>query len=126
MADKQTIAVVGASTDRAKFGNKCVRAYAHAGWTVYPIHPKESAIEGLPVHASVGDVEDRIDRISLYLPPALTSKILPSFTSIEGAEVWFNPGAATPDVVAEARALGLDVREACSIVDIGLSPSMFR
>jgi hypothetical protein len=51
-----SIAVIGASADRRKFGNKCVRAFLSAGWTVYPIHPTETIVEGRPVFRTVAEV----------------------------------------------------------------------
>ena len=36
---KQNIAILGASRDSAKYGNKAVRAYASKGYGVYPINP---------------------------------------------------------------------------------------
>jgi hypothetical protein len=38
-------------------------------------------------------------------------------------ELWLNPGTASPEVLAEAERLGLNVVQACSILDLGLSPS---
>src|SRR5258708_38606616 len=53
---KPTIAIIGASADRGKFGNKAVRAYASQGYTVYPVHPRENVIESHPVYRSGLDV----------------------------------------------------------------------
>jgi predicted CoA-binding protein len=117
-----TIAILGASADRAKFGNKAVRAFARQGWTVFPVNPKESHIEGLPAFAGIADVPGRLDRISVYLPPPVVLKILPAIAAKGCAEFWLNPGAESPEVVAAAEQLGLNVIQACSIVDIGLSP----
>lgn len=125
----RTIAVVGASTQRHKFGNKCMRAYASAGWEVYPVNPHADEIEGLPVFRTVADARDaaggELSRVALYLPPETTGRILPEIAEAEAAEAFFNPGSATPSVLAEAQALGIVVRDACAIVDIGLSPSAF-
>ena len=121
---KPTIAIIGASAERAKFGNKCVRAYAHRGYHVYPINPKETIIEGWPAFRSIADVPtDRLDRVSIYLPPALTLTVLPEIAQKAVTEVWFNPGADSPEVLAKARALGLNAIAACSIVAIGESPA---
>jgi predicted CoA-binding protein len=121
----KTIAVLGASSDRSKFGNKCVRAYVHAGWEVFPINPSAGVIEGRQVSTSLEDVTGSLDRISVYLPPALTLRLLPEIAARKAAEVWFNPGSADSAVLAEARRLGLPLVADCSIVDIGLSPSQF-
>lgn len=122
----RTVAVVGAGSDRRKFGNKSVRAHAAAGWIVYPVHPSEETVEGLPVFRSVSDIPVLLDRISVYLPPAISLKALESFTTKPGAEVWFNPGSYDESVLAKAKSLGLRVVTSCSIVDVGFSPSQFE
>jgi predicted CoA-binding protein len=127
----KTIAVVGASASRHKFGNKCVRAYREAGYQVYPVNPAEREIEGLPVFRTLADVPAPLERISVYLPPPLTLALLPAIAraaaagSAAGTEVWFNPGSADGAVIAEARRLGIAARPGCSIVDIGRLPSEF-
>ena len=64
------VAVVGASSDRNKFGNKALRAYVRQGWEVFPVHHKEAEIEGIPTVASLDDL-DGIDRVTFYVPPAI-------------------------------------------------------
>lgn len=125
MSEAKTIAILGASSDRSKFGNKCVRAYHQAGWKVFPINPNAESVEGVPTRAILGDVEVPLDRISVYLPPSVTLKLLPEIAGIEAAEVWFNPGAADDEVLATARELEIKAIDACSIVDIGLHPDQF-
>ena len=120
-----SIAVVGASADHHKFGNKCVRAYQQAGYQVLPINLHADEIEGLPVFRSIRDLPSIPGRISIYLPPHKTRALIPELVSCTGAEVWFNPGSADPQTLEQARATGIDVRDGCSIVDIGLSPALF-
>lgn len=122
---RPTIAVIGASRDRSKFGNKCVRAYLASGFEVFPINLHASEIEGLRVYRHLADLPASPDRISIYLPPTTTRALLSELAEHPGAEVWFNPGAATADILAAARAAGLEVRDACSIADIGRSPAEF-
>jgi predicted CoA-binding protein len=121
-----TIAVVGASSDRKKFGNKCVRAYVRAGYSVFPVHPVADEVEGLPVYRSVAEVPvDRLDRVSVYLPPTVGAAAMAGIAAKPVGEVWLNPGADSPEVVAAAEAAGLNVVRGCSIVDVGTSPRMF-
>ncbi len=118
------IAVIGASSDRAKFGNKCVRAYAQRGYQVFPVNPSETTIEGWPAFNSILDVPaEKIDRVSIYLPPKIGLTVLDEVAKKAVGEVWLNPGADAAEVVARARELGLNVISACSIVAIGISPS---
>jgi len=122
----ETVAVLGASKDRHKYGNKSVRAHLRAGYKVFPIHPKEAEIEGQPAYASLAHLPEKPQRITIYLPPAVTRTLLAEIASAGAAEVFFNPGAADDALVAEARALGIPVIEACSIVDLGMRPSQFE
>lgn len=121
----KSIVIVGASADRTKYGNKAVRAFIRGGWTVYPVNPKESTIEGLPCYASVADVPGPVDRISMYVPPAVGMKMLEAVAAKQPAEFFLNPGSEGDALVARARELGLTPIQACSIVNIGLRPDMF-
>lgn len=120
-----TVAIVGASRDHRKFGNKAVRAYRSAGWRVIPVNPEAEEIEGIPAVASLAEIGESVDRVSVYLPPATTRELLPSMADVEPDEVWLNPGAADAATVEEGRRLGLPIVEGCSIVDIGKRPAEF-
>lgn len=122
----RTVAVVGAGPERRKFGNKSVRAHVAAGFTVYPIHPTAETVEGLAAFKSVKDVPvKKLDRVTVYLSPAVGLTVLADIATKSPGEVWFNPGAGGPEIMAEAKRLGLNAVAACSIVDLGMSPSMF-
>ncbi len=118
----KTVAVIGASSDRAKFGNKAVRAFRLQGYTVYPVNPREPEIEGLPAYQSIRDVPARPHMVSVYVPPPVLLKLLPDIAARGCDELWLNPGAESDQVVAAAEQLGLNVIQACSIVAIGVSP----
>src|SRR5262245_23591866 len=121
-----TVAIIGASQDRSKFGNKSVRAHQSAGYQVYPVHPKETEVEGLSCYPSLADLPVKsLDRVSLYLPPAVAVKVLDEIADFEVGEVWLNPGVSDDAVRTRAQKLGLNVIEGCSIVALGLSPSQF-
>jgi predicted CoA-binding protein len=118
-----SVAILGASSDRSKYGNKSVRAHQQMGYTVYPVNPKGGEIEGLQVYRSLGEVPaGKLDRISVYLPPAVGIAALDEITKRGCDELWLNPGSDSTEVVEKARALGLNVVQACSIVDLGISP----
>jgi hypothetical protein len=118
-----TIAILGASTDRSKFGNKAVRAFLQMGYEVYPVNPKATEIEGLKSFHSLSDVPvEQLDRVSVYLPPAVGMNLLDEIKSVGAKEIWFNPGSENTELLDRASELGIEVIQACSLVDIGVSP----
>lgn len=119
-----TVAILGASADRSKFGNKAVRAFLARGYTVYPVNPKGGEIEGLAAITSLGAIpaDVKLDRISVYLPPAIGLKSLPEIAARKPGELWLNPGSESDELVEAAEKQGLNVVQACSIVAVGMSP----
>ncbi len=116
------VAIVGASSDRRKFGNKAVRSFRAQGYTVIPIHPSAEEIEGEKAYASVVDYLGQIDEVSVYVPAEIGMSVLEDIAQKQIPIVWLNPGADEPQVVTKAHALGLKPRVACSILGIGDSP----
>ena len=121
----KVVAVVGASSNRSKFGNRAVRAFQLQGYTVVPINPHEEEVEGLKAYASVLDVPGTVDMVSLYVPPEIGLHVIEDIARKGIAEVWFNPGAESDALIARARALQIQPIVACSIVAIGANPYGF-
>jgi predicted CoA-binding protein len=122
---KPVVAIIGASADRSKFGNKAVRAYVEMGWDVIPVNLRRGTIEGIPAVASIREISVPIDRVSIYLPPEQGIRILAEIAEKKPREFLVNPGAESPELLAEAERLGLNPSVACSIVDIGRTPAEF-
>jgi predicted CoA-binding protein len=121
----KTVAVVGASRSRTKFGNKALRAFRAEGYRVIPIHPNEPEVEGIPAYASVLDVPGPIDMATVYVQPETACRLLDEFARKGIPEIWVNPGAESDELLAEAKRRKLNVIAACSIIGIGRSPSQF-
>ena len=115
----RVVAVVGASSDRRKFGNRAVRAFLRQGYDVKPVNPNEQTIEGLPVYQTIADIPGPVDIVSLYVPAAIGLGLLEAIAAKQPGEVWINPGAESAALEARARELGLAPIYACSIVALG-------
>jgi len=120
-----TIAIVGASANRAKFGNKAVRAYVSRGFTVYPVNPHETSVEGLPAYPTLADVPPPIDMVSFYVPPHIGITLLEGVRDCGARELWLNLGSEDRALLARAEALGLKPVVACSIIAVGESPHRY-
>ena len=114
---KPTVAIIGASAAQNKFSNKSIHAHLRAGYDVYPVNPKEETIEGLKCYKSVTEIPVALDRISLYLPPAVGVRVLDDIAKKGCQELWVNPGADSPELIQKAQTLGLNPIVACSFTD---------
>jgi predicted CoA-binding protein len=118
----KTVAIIGASSDRRKFGNKALRSFEAQGFTVVPINPNEAQVEGLKTYGSVLDVPDAIDMATFYVPPDVGEKVMPEVAEKKIPEVWLNPGSESVELIRLARSLNVEPIVACSIIGIGENP----
>ena len=118
----KVVAVIGASSDRRKFGNRALRAFRDQGYTVIPINPNEQEVEGLKTYASVLDVPGAIEMASFYVKQEVGERVIDEVARKGIAEVWLNPGADSDELIARARTLKIEPIVACSIVAIGQNP----
>jgi uncharacterized protein len=118
----KTVAIIGASSNRNKFGNRALRAFERQGFTVLAINPNEREVEGHQTYATVLDVPGPIDMATLYVPPSVGVMVMEQLATKGVPEVWLNPGADGDEVLARARELGVKTIQACSILAIGESP----
>ncbi len=119
---QMTVAIIGASNNRKKYSNKALRAYLLSGYKVYPVNPKEEIVEGIKSYKSILDIEDNIDRVTLYVPPQVGIKLMDDIAKKGTKELYINPGAESDELVEKAKKLGLNPILACSILAIGMNP----
>ncbi|HAT8178564.1 TPA: CoA-binding protein [Legionella pneumophila] len=86
-------AVVGASSNKIKYGNKVLRCYLQNGKKVYPVNPHDTVIESLPVIHSVTDLPDDVHSISIITPPSITEKVVKEAVKKGIKNIWMQPGA---------------------------------
>ena len=121
----KVVAVVGASSNRNKFGNKAFRAFRAKGYTVIPVNPNEAEVEGTTTVPSVIDIAGSVDMVTVYVPSAVGVRVMDDVAKKGAKELWLNPGADDDAVVARARELGLEPIIACSIAGIGENPGNY-
>jgi predicted CoA-binding protein len=102
-------AVVGASTDRSKYGNKVLRCYQQHGREVYPINPKAPQVEGLKAYPSLAALPVKVQAISVITPPAATEQVVREAHAAGVRHVWMQPGAESDAAIQSARSLGMNV-----------------
>ena len=68
-------AVVGASENTAKYGNRVFRSLHHSGYTVYPVNPAGGELEGVPMYPTLASLPEMPEVVNLVVPPEVTEKI---------------------------------------------------
>lgn len=114
-------AVAGASTDRAKFGNKVLRTYLQHRLPVFVLHPSEAVIEGQRCYRSLAELPQTPHGLSIITPPKITERLVEEAAKAGILRLWLQPGAENAAALARARELGLDViaNGPCLMVELG-------
>ena len=117
----ERFAVVGASADRGKYGNKVLRCYQMHGYDVIPVNPKEKIIEGVATAASVAELPDDVKSISVITPPQVTEKVVEAAIAKGIKNIWMQPGAESRIAVEKCQVSGINVIAdgSCILVVLG-------
>jgi uncharacterized protein len=102
-------AVVGASPDPAKYGNKVLRVYQQNDIEAVPINPTAEEVEGLRAYPDLTSVPGSIDGISIITPPKVTETIVKQAISLGLKNIWMQPGAESIPAVELAAHAGANV-----------------
>lgn len=102
-------AVVGASADREKYGNKVLRCYMQHQRSVTPINPKLPDVEGLAAQTSLTALGRNDVAVSVITPPPITLKVVEEAAALGIKNIWMQPGAESPEAVAAAKRHGMNV-----------------
>ncbi|MBX3380367.1 MAG: CoA-binding protein [Phycisphaeraceae bacterium] len=116
-------AVVGASQDRAKYGNKVLRCYVQNGRAVYPVNPSATEVEGRKAYSNLRSLPEAVHGISIITPPRVTERVIEEAGESGIRHVWMQPGAESARAVRRAEELGMNVIAggACVLVVLGYS-----
>ena len=114
-------AVVGASTDREKYGNKVLRAYLQRGLEVYAINPRADDVEGVTSFADVDALPEGVQGLSIVTPPQVTEQVVERAAARGIRKLWMQPGAESARAIERAEELGLSVIAGgpCALVTLG-------
>lgn len=114
-------AVVGASTNRDKYGNKVLRCYQQHGRPVFPVNPRADRVEDLAAYPDLASLPEPVHGVSIITPPAVTEQVVEAAAKAGIRHLWMQPGAESPEAVRRAEELGLNVIAdgSCLLVALG-------
>lgn len=117
----KTFAVVGASTNREKYGNKVLRCYQQNKLNVYPVNPRAEIIEGLKCYPDLKSIPEKVDGISVIIPPKFSIELVKEAESLGIKNIWFQPGAESQVALNHANKAGITAigDGSCILVALG-------
>lgn len=112
----ETVAVLGASPKPERYSNRAILMLREYGHRVIPVNPIQREIAGLPVAASLADIREPVDTVTVYVSPAHLDPLVDGLLALKPRRVIFNPGAEHPRIAARLQAAGIATEEACTLV----------
>ncbi len=116
------IAIIGASKNRNKYGNKALRAWIKAGAEAIPVNPHEEEIEGIKCYKSVKDIPGKLEEASFYVPPTIGLTVVNDCKEKGIKKAYLNPGSESEELIKALKEAGIEPIMACSIIAAGENP----
>ena len=92
------IALIGASNDKNKYGNKILLDLLAKNYNVVPINHKEDFIAGLKAYSKVQDLPSRPSIINFVVPPEVGLNITKELVEEGYNHFWYQPGAESENL----------------------------
>lgn len=112
----QRVVVLGASDNPERYANMAVNRLLENGHEVVPVNPKLERIGDLEVTPSLNEVDGRVDTLTVYVSPKVSSSLADDIVAIAPGRVIFNPGAENPELEAALAGQGIPTLHACTLV----------
>lgn len=108
--------ILGASDNPERYAYLVMKTLAEKNLDFILVNPRLRQIDGHPCLASLEEVNEPVDTITVYLNPTHQAPLLPRMARLRPRRVIFNPGSESPASQQYLMAQGIKVLEACSLV----------
>ncbi len=112
----ERVAIVGASDKPDRYAHKAMVQLLRCGHEVVLVHPRLREIEGRPVLPDLSQIDGRIDTVTLYVNPAISTGMADALIALHPRRVLFNPGTENPELAHKLQAAAIGTEEACTLV----------
>lgn len=111
-----SVVVVGASSNPDRIAYQAIERLLNKHYAVIPVNPAGGEILGLKVQSSLGEIEQAVDTVTMYVGPERQAALIDAIIRLQPRRVIFNPGAENPAVYTRLTRAGIAVEEACTLV----------
>ncbi len=118
METRLNVAVLGASQNPERYSHKAVKMLNEHNYNVFPVHPSKRPIDGIECYASLSELPEAVDTITVYLGPQNSTPIIEEIINARPRRVILNPGAENPELQRKCEEAGIQVQQACTLVMI--------
>ena len=115
---KNTIAIVGVSTNPKKWGSKVFKALKSSDFTIYPLNPKYERIGRDVCYPDLKSLPRKPDVVITVVPPAITEQIVQECKNLRIHRVWMQPGSESENAINFCKENDIKViYNVCFVVD---------
>jgi predicted CoA-binding protein len=123
----KTIAVVGFSADPSKPSHRAPMELVNRGWTVIPVNPTVTEINGMKSYPTLADVPVPVDLVDVFRPSEEAAGIAEQAAAIGAKTLWLQKGITSVEARDIAQAAGMAfVEDTCAgatAATLGLTPN---
>lgn len=112
----EKVAVLGASHKPERYSNMAVNLLIEHGHEVYPVNHVRESILGLKVYKSIGDIEVKIDTLTLYVNSKHVDAEVDNIINLSPRRVIFNPGTESKSAIDAFKENGITVVQGCTLI----------
>ena len=116
MQKNEAVVILGASNKTDRYAYMAQQGLVNRGFRVLPVHPTIKEIDGVPVFASLSDIKEPVNTITLYVGEERSTAVMQEILNLKPKRIIFNPGAENKSLQIEARKLGIEALDACTLV----------
>lgn len=116
---KNVFAIIGATTNKEKYGYKVFKSLIASGYNVYPINPNYKKIDDNICYPSLKEVPQKIDVVVTVVPPNVTEKIIPQLKKLGITKLWMQTGSESEKAIELCKQCNIEeIHGTCIMIKI--------
>ncbi|MGE5678124.1 MAG: CoA-binding protein [Pseudomonadota bacterium] len=119
MLSKKVWAVIGANNDPGKFGNIIFKRLKAEGYTVYPVNPMYTEVEGDKCYPDISSLPEKPEVLDMVVSPKRGKAFIKEAAGLGIQNIWLQPGTYDSELLALTKEYQLTALQACVLVALG-------